>query len=52
VAFCAGFGFAMFDFAMSMIARAYTFELDDADFCFKEMCERARLVRPLRESIA
>ena len=44
---------ASFDFAMPMLARAFTFELDDADLCFKEKeIEVSRLVEPLLESIA
>jgi len=42
---------ASFDFAMPMLAHAFTFDLDDADLCFKEI-EVSRLAGPLLESIA
>jgi hypothetical protein len=38
---------ASFDFTMRMLAHAFTFNLDDADLCFKEI-----EVGPLLESVA
>lgn len=48
---CAGFDFAMLNFAIPKLARAFALELNDANVCFGATTEATNLVQPLLESM-